>query len=80
MRYEFDGHIKLLVHTYTFLVGAIVGRNVKAIGATIGAMDGRLVGALVGRNDGMLVGGRVGTFVGGLVGIDVHCFFVTSFT
>lgn len=72
MRLELIGHVKLLVHTYFFLVGAVVGGNVKAIGAT--------TGACVGCNDGALVGGRLGALVGVFVEIRLHCFLVSSLT
>ena len=72
MRLELIGHIKLLVHKFFFVVGAVVGGNVKVIGATTGESDGCDVGVRVGR--------CVGASVGVLVGIILHSFLVASLT
>ena len=72
MRLELIGHIKLLVHTFFFVVGAVVGGNVNMIGATTGESVGCDVGVRVGR--------CVGASVGVLVGIILHSFLVASLT
>jgi hypothetical protein len=60
------------MQTFFFVVGAVVGGNVKVTGAT--------TGVCVGRDNGAVVGIRFGALVGAFVGICLHCFVESSFT